>query len=272
MAEIQMLPVVKAYPVLDHVSHSEAVCVAGISLDEPHRWIRLFPLDFRGLQRAQKFKKYQVIALDAKKSSKDSRPESYSPVLDSIELGETITTENGTWKRRLPFLDSVEDESMCEIQRQQKADRKSLGLFRPKEIRDLRIFDVDQEFVNRQNAVLDQMSLTGDRAGDDSRKQLEPLPIKAKFKYRCADPMCPGHEQGLIDWELGALHRRLRSEGSDRDTIHRKIRERFLDQYCGDSVDTRFITGSMLKRPKNFLILGLVHPKRRPVPQVESLF
>lgn len=267
-----MLPVVKAYPVLDQVSHSEAVCVAGISLDEPRRWIRLFPLDFRGLQRAQKFKKYQVIVLDATKSSKDSRPESYAPVLDSIELCETIPSENGTWKRRLPFLDSVEDASMCEIQRQQESDRKSLGLFRPQEISDLNISDVEQDFVKRQNAVLDQMSLTGDRAGDESRKQLEPLPIKAKFKYRCADSNCSGHDQSLIDWELGALHRRLRAEGNGRDAIHRKIRERFLDQYCGESVDTRFITGSMLSRPKNFLILGLVHPKRKQIPQEESLF
>ena len=32
-----MLPVVKAYPLVDHVSFSEAVCVAGISVEEPHR-------------------------------------------------------------------------------------------------------------------------------------------------------------------------------------------------------------------------------------------
>ncbi len=272
MEQLQILPVVKAYPVLDQVSHSEAVCVAGISLDKPHRWIRLFPLDFRGLQRAQKFKKYQVIQLDAKKSSNDSRPESYAPVLDSIELGETISSENGTWKRRLPFFEAIEDESMCTIQKQQKSDRKSLGVFRPQEVSDLAIANVEQDFVDRQNAVLDQMSLTGDRAGDESRKQLEPLPIKAKFKYRCTDSKCAGHDQSLIDWELGALHRRLRGEGDSRATIHRKIRETFFDQYCGDSVDTRFITGSMLRHPGSFLILGLVHPKRKPVPQEESLF
>ncbi len=267
-----MLPVVKAYPVLDQVSHSEAVCVAGISFDEPHRWIRLFPLDFRGLQRAQQFKKYQVIQLDASRSSKDSRPESYAPVLDSIELGETISSESGSWKRRLPYFDAVGDESMCEIQRQQKAERKSLGVFRPEEVSDLAVSEVEPDFVARQHAVLDQMSLTGDRAGDESRKQLEPLPIKAKFKYRCSDAKCPGHDQSLIDWELGALYRTLRNGGDTQQSIHRKIREKFLDEYCGDTVDTRFITGSMLRHPGSFLILGLVHSKRKPVPQDESLF
>ncbi len=61
----KLLPVVKAYPVIDPVSQTEAVCVAGISMEEPHCWIRLFPLDYRGLQRASRFKKYEAIALEA---------------------------------------------------------------------------------------------------------------------------------------------------------------------------------------------------------------
>jgi hypothetical protein len=54
---LKVLPVVKAYPVIDPVSQTEAVCVAGISMDAPHRWIRLFPLDYRGLIYASRFKK-----------------------------------------------------------------------------------------------------------------------------------------------------------------------------------------------------------------------
>jgi hypothetical protein len=60
---LKILPVVKAYPVIDPVSQTEAVCVAGISMDAPHRWIRLFPLDYRGLMYAKRFKKYEVIDL-----------------------------------------------------------------------------------------------------------------------------------------------------------------------------------------------------------------
>jgi hypothetical protein len=85
---LKVLPVVKAYPVIDPVSQTEAVCVAGISMEAPHRWIRLFPLDYRGLVYAQRFKKYEAIDLKASKSTKDSRPESFTPVLDSIVLGE----------------------------------------------------------------------------------------------------------------------------------------------------------------------------------------
>jgi len=49
-------------------------------------------------------------------------------------------------------------------------------------------------------------------------------------------------------------------------------RQKFFNQYCGDDCDTRFITGSMLKHPGSFLILGLVHPKRPTRPQEATLF
>lgn len=269
---LKVLPVVKAYPVIDPVSQTEAVCVAGISMEMPHRWIRLFPLDYRGLIYAQRFKKYEAIELKASKSSKDSRPESFAPVLDSIVVRKFIDTDNGTWRRRLPFFDAIEDQSMCEIQRRQKTERKSLGVFRPLEVTDLKITAAEQGFAEAQRALLNQASLFGDRAGDDTRAALEPLPVKAKFAYRCSDPACPGHEQSLIDWELGALYRSLDEKGDNEATIHAKIRQKFFEQYCSDHYNTRFITGSMLRHPGSFLILGLVHPKRSARPQEASLF
>jgi hypothetical protein len=270
--KLKLLPVVKAYPVIDPVSQTEAVCVAGISMSAPHQWIRLFPLDYRGLEYASRFRKYEVIELNARKSTKDSRPESFSPVLDSIEVSGSISTDGGTWRRRLPFFDSVEDESMCEIQRRQKTEGKTLGVFRPAEVMDLKVTPADKGFAASQRALLNQASLFGDRAGDDTRAALEPLPVKAKFSYRCADPTCTKHEMSLIDWELGALYRTLSEKGDDEEAIHAKIRAKFFEEYCGDSYDTRFITGSMLRHPGSFLVLGLVHPKRVPRPQEASLF
>ena len=269
---LKLLPVVKAYPVIDPVSQTEAVCVAGISMQEPHRWVRLFPLDYRGLERASQFKKYEMIELEVSKSRKDSRPESFSPVLASIEVGEAISTDGGTWRRRLPFSDAVEDESMCEIQRRQKTERKTLGVFRPAEVMDLKVTPAEKGFAESQRALLNQPSLLGDRVGDETRVALEPLPVKAKFSYRCSDPACPKHDMSLIDWELGALYRRLTKGGDDEATTHAKIRATFFEEYCGRSCDTRFITGSMLKHPGAFLILGLVHPKRVARPQEASLF
>src|ERR1700690_1257626 len=97
MPRIRILPTVKAYPVLDRVSFSEAVCVAGITMEHPTRWVRLFPLDFRGLERARQFKKYEVIEVDVTASTTGPRPETMTPRLDSIEVLEQIGTDNGTW-------------------------------------------------------------------------------------------------------------------------------------------------------------------------------
>lgn len=268
---LKILPVVKAYPVIDQVSRSEAVCVAGITMEEPHRWVRLFPLDYRGLEYAQQFSKYEVIEVEASKSSKDPRPESFTPRLDSIIKGEVIGTDNGTWRRRLPYFDAVEAESMCEIQRRQQTDHISLGVFRPQEVEGLVVTPAEAGFTASQRALLDQPSMFGGQLGDSTRQALEPLPVKARFRYRCSDPGCTGHFQSLIDWELGALCRNLAKQGDPEEVIFAKVREKFFEQYCSEKNDTRFITGSMLSKPTSFLILGLVHPKRVVAPQ-EGLF
>lgn len=269
MAPMRILPVVKAYPVVDHVSFSEAVCVAGIDMQPPHKWVRLFPLDFRGLERAQRFRKYEVIELNAVKSRHDSRPESYAPILDSISIGEHI----GTWSRRLPLFDALDDDSMCGIQRRQKSTRQSLGVFRPAQVEDLKVDVAPRDFEAGQRAVIEQASLLGDRVGDRKRTTLEPLPLKAKFVYRCDDPSCKSpHRQSFIDWELGALYRRLRDvEGKSESESRELVRERFLG-FCDAEHDTRFITGSMLSRPTSFLVLGLVYPKHKAPAQDTSLF
>jgi len=254
------------------VSFSEAVCVAGIDMAQPHRWIRLFPLDFRGLERARRFRKYEVITLDAKKSVQDSRPESYTPVLDSIVTGEHIGSENGSWRSRMSYLDAVRDASMCEIQRRQKETRQSLGIFRPLEIEDLSVAPAPEAFAESQRAVIEQASLLEDRAGDSSRNPLEPLPVKAKFSYRCEDARCRGHNQSFIDWELGAFYRRIRDETSAAMPARLEaVRSHFLN-LCDRTRDMHFVTGSMLAHPTSFLILGLVYPRRGSAPQTARLF
>jgi hypothetical protein len=136
----------------------------------------------------------------------------------------------------------------------------------------LTVVPASPEFEASQRAVTEQASLLGDRAGDARRNPLEPLPLKAKFRYRCGDASCSGHEQSFIDWELGALYRKLRDrEGRDAAACLGEVRDHFLG-FCDSKHDTRFITGSMLSHPTSFLILGLVYPRRKPPVQEISLF
>jgi hypothetical protein len=254
-----LLVTVKAYPVVDAESMQKAVCVAGISEEQPRRWIRLFPLDFRGLGAAQKFKKYQLITLDLQKPRRDSRPESRIPIIDTIELGDTIGADAGTWRQRLDFVEPIMDESMCAIQRAQDETGQSLGAFEPMDVSDLRLSE-GKPWSPGQDGILDQESLLG----GTKRPKLEPPPIRAKYIYRCADPKCGGHEQHLIDWELGQLYRNLRDKGEGEEARHAKVRAKFLDELAGPEKRTIFLTGNMAKYPKSFLVLGLLWPKRTP--------
>ena len=261
---LNLLPIVKAYPVVDP-NYGEAVCVAAITTDAPRRWIRLFPLDFRSLHFSQRFGKYQHVSLEAFKAKGDHRPESYTPVLDSIELGTRIGTDNGTWARRAELCEPLLLSSMCELQRRQADDGTSLGMFRPASVEDVVVEPATAGFTGKQQSVLDQGSLFNQKTGN-----LEKIPWKFKYVYRCADKDCPKHKQGIIDWELGALYLKLRNSGAAEDEIKAKIRAKFLDELCGPDRDPIFIAGNLARYPASFMILGVVYPKRGPVQK--SLF
>ena len=79
--ERKLLVTVRAYPTPSK-SSVESSCTACVS--EEGEWTRLFPLNWRQLGRNQRFKKYDWIRLRTKRS-RDPRPESYYPDVDSIE-------------------------------------------------------------------------------------------------------------------------------------------------------------------------------------------
>jgi len=61
---IRVVPTVKAYPEASQ-RHGETVCVAGVRTDVgPYRWVRLWPINFRGLSFDEQFKKYEEIEID----------------------------------------------------------------------------------------------------------------------------------------------------------------------------------------------------------------
>ena len=56
----KILIVVKTYP-NPSKQNKETVCVAGVLLEAPPSWIRIYPIPFRDLPYDQQFKKYQII-------------------------------------------------------------------------------------------------------------------------------------------------------------------------------------------------------------------
>lgn len=252
---------VKAYPEPSK-TYGECVCVAGIRLDtaEP-QWVRLYPLNFRGLPEEQQFDKWDVIRLEARRrSDKDGRPESYSPILDSIEVVDHFGTKDG-WRRRKTFVDPLVAPSMCEIQRRQKVDRTSLGVFKPKDVHNIQVnvakpWPENKQVLVRRQTLFDPGPL----------RPLEQLPYEFKFHYRCGDPDCGGHAQGMIDWEIGQFYRRTR--GLPEVDRLKAIERKWLHELCGPDKDTHFFTGNLAKRQNVFLLLGVFWPPRATADQL----
>jgi hypothetical protein len=265
METIEFLPVVKAYPQLSR-TYGEVSCIAGIQTAPGDlRWIRLYPVPFRALDDAQQFAKYQSIRLHAEAHSGDRRPETRRPDRDSIELvGEALSTSRG-WESRRRFVEPLMADSMCAIQRMQRDAGTSLGVFRPKEVIDLLIEqrDVRQDKQELARAWAAQPSLfDGLESGEQALQieALEQIPWTFKYKYRCADTACNGHEQTIVDWEVAELYRRV----GRRDGWQDLMRKKWLNELCGPERDTAFFVGNQHQHPGSFLVLGVWWPPHRP--------
>lgn len=260
--DLDLWVTVKAYPVMDAASMSEAVCVAGVSASAPHQWLRLFPLDFRSLPPDKRFKKYQRITARARRPRIDSRPESWTAELDSIQVHELLDTDGGTWRRRRELMDPLMIPSLCELKRQQSRDKTSLGIFRPKEVTDLVVEPVDPSKWQAKQGLVDQQSLLG-----DTRRPLTPLPVRCRYKFICDEAGCRGHEMSLIDWEMGAPCYRLVEQGRTLEEIASEMHRLFFDRVCGPDRDVRFVCGNVAAHPGSFLVIGVVWPPSSAVAQ-----
>jgi hypothetical protein len=265
MQRIELLPLVKAYPALSR-TYGEVCCVAGVEMtaDRP-KWIRLYPIPFRSLEDRQQFRKYQRISVRVAAHSGDRRPETRRPDRDSIELVGTPIKTSDAWARRRRWVEPLIAPSMCELRRRQKRDGTSLGVFRPASVDDLIIEQVNVDAEKRAiaKAFAAQGSLLDGLGTDEQRQQLreiEQIPYRFKYRYRCSDPGCKGHTQGIIDWEIVQFYRQVRH----RDDWQARLRAKWLGELCGPERDTAFFVGNQHQHPTSFMVLGVWWPPKRP--------
>jgi hypothetical protein len=155
---IEVLITVKAYPAISN-KYGEVVCVAGIRMDTPRpEWVRLFPVAFRDMPFDQRFRKYDVIRLEADRHSGDARPETYRPNVDLVEVVGHLDTKRG-WAKRRPFVEPLVVDSMCELLERQRRDRTSLGVFRPADVEEFTIDPDTASWDSGKQAIADQPSL-----------------------------------------------------------------------------------------------------------------
>jgi hypothetical protein len=111
---------------------------AALRMDlESPGWVRLYPINFRELDRPDQFHKYDVVSLDARPNHRDPRRESWRPLVNTLKKDGHLKD----WQRRLPYVADHIEDSMCRVLAAVKTDppAKSLAAIRPREVSDLHI-------------------------------------------------------------------------------------------------------------------------------------
>jgi len=248
----KVLIVVKTYPT-PAKKGIEVSCTAGIT--EDGRWIRLFPLPFRFLESEKQFKKYQWIEVAVTKAS-DPRPDSYIVDLDSIKiLGSPLPTSDA-WQARKDVVMPLLAPSLCHLVRTRKQTGATLGIFKPKEIRELIIEPEETPtWTARELAILSQESMFDRKPF----KLLEKIPFKFIYSFMCNDPGCKGHCLSCADWEAAQAYRSWRRGYGNQweQAFRQRFEEEMIHKY-----DTHFYVGTMRAHPDRWIIVGLFYPPR----------
>jgi len=248
----RILVTVRTYPV-PAKKGIEVSCTAAVS--EDGQWVRLFPVPYRLLPPDRQFEKYQWIEASLQRAPGDARPESYHPNVETIKLGEVVSTEH-EWSARFSILAPLMRPSMCAIRAEQEQNgHPTLGLFRPAKIKRLLIRPSKPDWTDGQKTILRQQTFDG----DTPKEELEKIPFDFSYEFACNDPACRGHEMLCTDWEMAQAYRAWRQKYGDK--WESKFRERF-ERDMIEKYDTHFYVGTIHQHPKSWIIVGLFYPPK----------
>ena len=91
---------------------------------------------------------------------------------------------------------------------------------------------------------------------------LEKIPYLFRYHYRCLnEPDCPGHNQCIIDWEIGEAYRSWRNDYGSGPLLFEKIKQRWHDEMLRADKDTYLFVGNQ-HRFKTFMVLGVFWPPK----------
>jgi len=258
--KFRVLITVKTYPI-PSAKYDELVCTAGVT--ETGDFIRLYPINFRDLPFSKQYKKYQWIEVQAEKHTRrDKRKESYRPDCNSIRiLGEPIASNPGNWAERAKYVLKKKARSMEALKDSQSKDGTSLGIFKPKSVKDLIITRDSPQWKPSFLAALKQARLWETRG--KSKEPPQKVPFKFHYLFTCDDPRCTGEHQMMIeDWEVGALFWKLVDNGKTQENAAKHVRDKFLNELCGPGKDTHFFMGTILAHPKTWVVIGVFYPNK----------
>lgn len=264
-AKERILITVKTYPTISR-THGELVCTAGIR--EDGSWVRLYPVPFRRMDEYNRFTKYQWMCVHLNARTRDRRPESFSPVLDSIELQEKVSTGNKRdWAGRKDLIlkkGKVYDDLTALIERN-KANELSLATFKPTEILEVTAKSVPRDWGAKQVAAMEALHRQGDLFAEDTQfkeqfKLVQKVPYVFSYRYRD----CKGRDSHTMieDWEVGALYWNCIRRGDSEEKAVQMVKDKFMSFW--EKTDLHLFLGTTLKydawAQNPFLIIGTFTP------------
>ncbi len=253
MRTLRLLVTVKAYPA-PSTRYEETVCCAGI--DQSLGWVRLYPVPYRDLKGADRFKKYDVIEVQARKRdpAKDNRAESWVPELDSLRVVDHLGPERN-WSARMEWIRPTILDGYADLSRKQEQHGLSLGAFRPATVAGAEVVPEPERWSDKQKNAIRQGNLFS------SKEPLDFVPYR--FRLRFVDEEGRPHRLSIIDWEFFALWRKERDRLGDEQKAADQVRRK-IEQVASAKYDLILFAGNQghpAKR-KTFMILGCCYPKQ----------
>ena len=270
MARDRILITVKTYPTLSQ-KYGETVCTAGVR--EDGSWVRLYPVPFRRLGEAEKYRKFDWIECDLVKRDRDPRPESYCPI-DPKQLVrlDHMGTE-GQWRDRRNLLLNTASvfTRLKEVIDGAKADTMSLAVFKPTEVLDFHCEQVEREWDSEKVAGMRKETQQSELFPEDEwRTKFKLIPkLPYSFSYRFKDADGTESKMMILDWEIGALYWNCvkRANGDEAEAL-KKVREKYFGEFL--KKDLHFFLGTTQQfhsyAPNPWLIIGVF-----PIPHQSQL-
>src|SRR2546426_745060 len=201
----------KTYPELSS-RYTETVCTAGVR--ENGSPIRLYPVPLRYLEGENQYKLYDVIEVEACRSSSDPRPESYKLRTESIARVSHVDTDEHGWRARREWIfkdSSWQFSCVEELKVAEDATHRSLGVISPGVIERIHV-----KRKSKAERAEYEKKVTEQRAQPDLfRKEYKSLafcPFEIRLRWRCPSKCseCSNnpHDMQVLDWGLMELARK----------------------------------------------------------------
>lgn len=275
---MKVLITVKTYPAIS-TKYGETVCTAGIT--EAGKWIRIYPLPFRKINKENRFKKYEWIELELRRNTSDFRPESYRPIsYQQIKTIGEIKADRDTWNERRKIVLQKVYTNLEQLIAEAK-DKKictSLATFKPTKVLDFTYEKTEREWATKQILYLESEKQQANLFESEDEDEIENFEVvdkvPYKFKFKFMDDTGKTSNLMIEDWEIGMLYWNcLKTHNGNEQLACEDIKKKYFHDFAKTKDYYFFLGTTKLNHYVShnpFVIIGDFRPKHIIQPDLFS--